>query len=48
MEGYICPKCGKRTMIKKETDPGEYKLICSECGFQHRRLPKDESKKGFV
>jgi Zn ribbon nucleic-acid-binding protein len=48
MENYICPRCGKRTMIKKEIEPGKYQLVCSKCGFQHRKLPKDESKKGFV
>ena len=48
MEYYICPKCGKRTMIKKEVEPGKYQLICSACGFQHRILPKDEKKRGFV
>ena len=48
MGSFICPRCGKRTMIKKEVEPGKYKLICSECGFEHQMLPKDESKKGFA
>jgi predicted RNA-binding Zn-ribbon protein involved in translation (DUF1610 family) len=48
MEGFICPRCGKRTMIKKEVEKAKYKLICSECGFKHRKLPKDEKKRGFV
>jgi len=48
MEGFICPKCGKRTMIKKEISPGKYQLICSECGFQHRMLPIDDKMRGFV
>jgi DNA-directed RNA polymerase subunit M/transcription elongation factor TFIIS len=48
MEGFICPKCGKRTMIKKEVEPGKYKLVCSKCSYEHRTLPKDESKKGFA
>jgi hypothetical protein len=47
MEGFICPKCGKRSMIKKEIQPGKYQLVCSECNFQHRILP-DDKKKGFV
>jgi transcription elongation factor Elf1 len=48
MEGFICPKCGKRKMIKKEVIPGKYSLVCSACGFQHRMLPKDDRKRGFV
>jgi transcription elongation factor Elf1 len=47
MEGFICPKCGKRAMIKKEVEPGKYQLVCSKCGFQHRMLP-DDKKRGFV
>jgi transcription elongation factor Elf1 len=47
MEGFICPKCGKRTMTKKEVEPGKYQLVCSKCGFQHRMLP-DDKKRGFV
>ena len=48
MEGFICPKCGKRTMIRKEVEPGKYKLVCYKCGFQHHMLPKDDKKRGFV
>lgn len=48
MEGFICPKCGERTMIKKEIEPGKYKLVCSKCGYQHYALPKDDKKSGFV
>jgi len=48
MEGFICPKCGNRTMIKKEVEPEKYQLVCSKCGFKHRMLPKDGKKRGFV
>jgi hypothetical protein len=48
MEGFICPRCGKRTMIKKEVELMKYKLVCSKYGFEHRMLPKNVSKKGFV
>ena len=48
MKGFICPKCGNRTMVKNEMEKGKYQLVCSKCGFQHKILPKDESKKGFV
>ena len=48
MEGFICPECGKRAMIKKEIEPGKYQLVCSKCGFQHCILPKDDKKRGFV
>jgi hypothetical protein len=48
MECFICPSCGKNTMIKKELEPGKYQLVCSKCGFKHRILPFDDKKKGFV
>jgi len=48
MEGFICPKCGKRAMIKKEVEPGKYKLICIDCGFQRGDLPVEDQKRGFT
>lgn len=48
MEGLICPKCGKRTVMKKEVKLRKYKLVCSKCGFQQCILPKDDKKRGFV
>jgi transcription elongation factor Elf1 len=48
MEEFICPKCGKRTMVKKEVEPGKYQLVCSKCGFQHGMLPDDDKKRGFI
>ena len=48
MVEYICPKCGNRTMGKKDKEPKNYILVCRNCGFEHRTLPKDESKKGFA
>jgi Zn ribbon nucleic-acid-binding protein len=48
MDGFICPKCGKRTMKKKEKEPGVYKLVCLKCGFEHNELPSDDKLRGFV
>jgi predicted RNA-binding Zn-ribbon protein involved in translation (DUF1610 family) len=48
MEGFICPECGNRTMIKKEIESGKYQLVCSKCGFQHLMLPNDDKKIGIV
>jgi len=48
MEGFICPRCGKQTMVKKEIEPGKYQLVCMECGFKHSMLPDDDKKRGFV
>jgi len=48
MVEYIGPKCGNRTMEQKEKEPNKYVLVCRKCGFEHRILPKDESKKGFA
>lgn len=35
-------------MTKKEVNPGMYNLVCSNCGFQHRILPSDDKKRGFI
>jgi predicted RNA-binding Zn-ribbon protein involved in translation (DUF1610 family) len=48
MEKFMCPKCGKTAMVKKETENGTYKLICNECGFEHQLLPPDTELSGFV
>jgi transcription elongation factor Elf1 len=45
---FVCPYCGKRTMVKEEFEPKKYKLVCKTCGFQHKTLPKDDKKKGIV
>ncbi len=43
MEMYVCPKCGKRAMEKKETDHDSYILICTACGFKRGEFPlKDQ------
>lgn len=48
MEDFICPKCGKRSMVKKEVEPGKYQLVCTKCEYKHYMLPKDDKKRGFV
>jgi predicted RNA-binding Zn-ribbon protein involved in translation (DUF1610 family) len=48
MQKFLCPKCGKRSLIKEEVEGKKYILICSECGFQNRTLLKDNKKKGIV
>ena len=44
MEKFVCPRCGKRSMIKKETEDGKYFLICQSCGMKRGKLPKDKRK----
>jgi len=48
MDAFICPKCGKRTLVKKEIESGKYKLICKDCGFQREALPVEDSKRGVT
>jgi transcription elongation factor Elf1 len=48
MDIFICPKCGKRTLVKKEVESGKYKLICSTCGFQREALPIGDQKQGVT
>jgi uncharacterized Zn finger protein len=31
---YLCPQCGKETMVKKTTKPGWHILECQTCGTQ--------------
>ncbi len=47
MNYYICPKCGKKAMVKQKTTNGKYILICQICGFKRGTLPKDR-KRGLV
>jgi transcription elongation factor Elf1 len=44
MNMFICPKCGKRTMVKEEIEKVKYMLVCQSCGFKHRTLPKDHKR----
>ena len=48
MNVFICPRCGKKTLVKKEVEPGKYKLICNDCGFQRGDLPVEDQKRGFT
>jgi len=48
MDIFICPRCGKRTLVKKEVEPGKYKLICNACGFQREALPAEDPKQGVT
>jgi transcription elongation factor Elf1 len=48
MKRYICPKCGKRSMIKQEDKPGVYILKCSICNFKNQLPQKKDDKKGVV
>jgi predicted RNA-binding Zn-ribbon protein involved in translation (DUF1610 family) len=47
MKEYICPKCGKKAMVKQKTAPRKYTLVCQACGFKRGALPKDR-KRGVV
>ena len=44
MEEFICPKCGNRTMTKKETEEGTYQLVCNKCGFRYEALPQEDDR----
>jgi len=48
MDVFVCPKCRKKTLVKKEVESGKYKLICSECGFQHGDLSVEDQKRGVT
>ena len=48
MDKFICPKCGKKAMMKKEVEPGKYKLVCDSCGFQRGTLPAEDQKRGIT
>lgn len=39
MGEYICPKCGKRTMIKKIINDKRYILVCEVCKAKRGPLP---------
>ena len=45
---YICPKCGKKTMMKQQLTSGKYRLACSVCGFQGPIQTVNEKKIGYV
>ena len=47
MDTFICPKCGKKTMVKHPVEKRKYMLICQSCGFKRGILPKDH-KRGFA
>ena len=44
MDEFICPKCGKRSMVKQKVEKGKYMLICQSCGFKRGILPKDRKR----
>jgi predicted RNA-binding Zn-ribbon protein involved in translation (DUF1610 family) len=44
MNEYICPKCGKKAMVKQKTKSRGYMLICQVCGFKRGTLPKDRKR----
>jgi len=41
MSEFICPKCGKRSMVKQKVEKGKYTLVCTACGFKRGKLSKD-------
>ena len=47
MNYYICPKCGKKSMVKQKTTTDKYILVCNSCGFKRGTLPKNR-KRGVV
>lgn len=47
METYVCPKCGKKTMVKTLTMDRKYTLVCQTCGLERGRLPVDEKRDVF-
>lgn len=48
MKKFLCPKCGKHAMIKKEIGTKKYVFICSQCGYKPRILLKKDKKKDIV
>jgi hypothetical protein len=44
MKNYICPKCGKKAMVKQKIPTGEYVLICQSCAFKRGTLPEDRKR----
>jgi len=47
MNEYICPKCGKRSMVKQKNANGKYTLVCQSCDSKRGTLAKDQ-KRGVV
>ncbi|MFO8050419.1 MAG: hypothetical protein R6V01_01815 [Thermoplasmatota archaeon] len=47
MEDAICPRCGKKGLIKKDLGNGKYTIVCPHCGLERGELPPD-SKRGVV
>jgi predicted RNA-binding Zn-ribbon protein involved in translation (DUF1610 family) len=48
MDSFICPKCGKTTMVKQEIQHGKYQLVCERCGFQSPLQIDNEKNKSIV
>ncbi|MEA3457844.1 MAG: hypothetical protein U9R21_04110 [Candidatus Thermoplasmatota archaeon] len=44
MEKFICPKCGKKTMVKQKVGQKKRSFVCTACGFQQGLLPKDRKR----
>ena len=44
MDEYICPKCGKRSMVKQEVEKERYALVYAACGFKRGKLSKDRKR----
>jgi transcription elongation factor Elf1 len=43
-ERFLCPKCGKNTMVKVPGEGGKYTLQCELCGLKRGKLPPDKQK----
>jgi transcription initiation factor TFIIIB Brf1 subunit/transcription initiation factor TFIIB len=43
----VCPRCGRKTLIRKDKGNGKYEIICTACGLVRGELPPDD-KRGVV
>jgi transcription elongation factor Elf1 len=44
MNEFICPKCGKKSMVQEKNPSGKYRLVCKHCGFNPGTLPQDRKR----
>ncbi|MFQ6107667.1 MAG: hypothetical protein ACE5QF_08825 [Thermoplasmata archaeon] len=43
-ERFLCPKCGKKTMVKIPAAEGRYTLQCELCGLKRGELRPDKQR----
>lgn len=44
VERFLCPKCGKKSMVKIPGEGEKYSLRCELCGLERGKLPPDKGK----